>query len=209
MFAKEKELVEKLVEYLERKYQIKYITRELQSGNNIADVVYTEKIDREYILFDTYMDSYYYVKKIYNKHEVDIDELAINQKYKKDFKVFLKYLEENGYIKISKNHIEVIKKVDLATKNLVAIEAKLYDWKAGIEQAFRYKDYATKVYVALDSNNIEKVDKEIFKENNIGLLSVSEDEVKEIIKCKKEKVKKLDIQYYITDKFLKKLEFSI
>ena len=209
MFAKEKELVEKLVEYLERKYQIKYITRELQSGNNIADVVYTEKIDREYILFDTYMDSYYYVKKIYNKHEVDIDELAINQKYKKDFKVFLKYLEENGYIKISKNHIEVIKKVDLATKNLVAIEAKLYDWKSGIEQAFRYKDYATKVYVALDSDNIEKVDKEIFKENNIGLLSVSEDEVKEIIKCKKEKVKKLDIQYYITDKFLKKLEFII
>ena len=68
MFAKEKELVEKLVEYLEGKYQIKYITRELQSGNNIADVVYTEKIDREYILFDTYMDSYYYVKKIYNKH---------------------------------------------------------------------------------------------------------------------------------------------
>lgn len=209
MFAKEKELVEKLVEYLEEKYQIKYITRELQSGNNIADVVYTEKINREYILFDTYMDSYYYVKKIYNKHEVDIDELSINQKYKKDFKVFLKYLEENGYIKISKNHIEVIKKVDLATKNLVAIEAKLYDWKSGIEQAFRYKDYATKVYVALDSDNIEKVDKEIFKENNIGLLSVSEDEVKEIIKCKKEKVKKLDIQYYITDKFLKKLEFSI
>ena len=101
----------------------------------------------------------------------------------------MKYLEKNGYIKISKNHIEVIKKVDLATKNLVAIEAKLYDWKAGIEQAFRYKDYATKVYVALDSNNIEKVDKEIFKENNIGLLSVSEDEVKEIIRCKMEKVK--------------------
>lgn len=209
MFANEKELVEKLVEYLEKKYKIKYITRELQSGNNIADVVYTERIDREYILFNTYMNSYYYVEKIYNKHEIDINEISVNKKYQKEFKLFLKDLEENGYIKVSKNHIEVIKKVNLATKNLVAVEAKLYDWRAGIEQAIRYKDYATKVYVALDSNNIGKVHKEIFEENNIGLLSVSKDGVKEIIKCKKEKVKKLDIQYYITDKFLKKVEFSM
>ena len=68
MFTNEKELVDTLVEYLKEKYKIQYITRELQSGNNIADVVYSEKLERDHILFYNYVDSYYYVKNIYNKH---------------------------------------------------------------------------------------------------------------------------------------------
>ena len=59
MFTNEKELVDTLVEYLREKYKIQYITRELQSGNNIADIVYSDKIDRECILFDDYINSYY------------------------------------------------------------------------------------------------------------------------------------------------------
>lgn len=210
MFTNEKELVDTLVEYLKKQYKIQYITRELQSGNNIADVVYSEKIDRENILFENYINSYYYVKKIYNKHKVQLNSLEIsNVKNNKEFKIFLKELEKLGYIKVSNNKIEVIKKVDLATKNLVAIEAKLFDWKAGIEQAIRYKEYSNKVYVAIEKEELTKVDKNVFKKKNIGLISVSKDGVKEIIKPKKEKVNRLDVQYYMTDKFLQKLCLSV
>ena len=206
MFTNEKELVDTLVEYLRKKYKIQYITRELQSGNNIADVVYSDKLDREYILFDNYINSYYYVKKIYNKHKIGLNNLEIeNKKNNKEFKQFLRELEKQGYIKVQNNKIEVVKKVDLATKNLVAIEAKLFDWKAGIEQATRYKEYSNKVYVAIEENEIKKINKNIFKEKNIGLMSVSKEGVKEIIKPKKEKIERLDVKYYMTDKFLQKL----
>lgn len=206
MFTNEKELVDTLIKYLKEKYKIKYIARELQSGNNIADVVYSESIEREYTLFDKYINSYYYVKNIYNKHKIALNNLEIqNSKNKREFKQFLKALEKEGYIKVNNNKIEVIKKVNLAAKNLVAIEAKLYDWRAGIEQAVRYKEYSNKVYVAIEETQLDKVDKDIFKKENIGLMSVSKSGVKEIIKPKREKVEKLDIQYYMTDKFLNKL----
>lgn len=206
MFTNEKELVDTLVEYLKEKYKIQYITRELQSGNNIADVVYSEKLERDHILFYNYVDSYYYVKNIYNKHKIGLNNLEItNKKNRKEFQQFLRELEKKGYIKVENNKIEVVKKVDLATKNLVAIEAKLFDWRAGIEQAIRYKEYSNKVYVAIENEEIRKIDKTIFKEKNIGLMSVSKNNVKEIIKPKREKIERLDVQYYMTDKFLQKL----
>ena len=210
MFTNEKELVDTLVEYLKEKYKIQYITRELQSGNNIADVVYSEKLERDHILFYNYVNSYYYVKNIYNKHKIGLNNLEItNKKNRKEFQQFLRELEKKGYIKVENNKIEVVKKVDLATKNLVAIEAKLFDWRAGIEQAIRYKEYSNKVYVAIENEEISTIDKTIFKEKNIGLMSVSKNNVKEIIKPKREKIERLDVQYYMTDKFLQKLCLNI
>ena len=52
MFSSEKELVEKLVLDLQERYNTQYIVRELRSGKNIADVVYTTEIEKtRYILF--------------------------------------------------------------------------------------------------------------------------------------------------------------
>lgn len=206
MFTNERELVDTLVMYLKEKYKIQYVARELQSGNNIADVVFSESIDRNYILFDNYINSYYYVKNIYNKHKIRLNNLEIcNSKNEKEFKQFLKVLEKQGYIKVIDDKIEVIKKINLVTKNLVAVEAKLFDWKSGIKQAIRYKEFSNKVYVAIEETQLEKVDRDTFRRENIGLMTVSKSGVKEIIRPKKEKVEKLDIQYYMTDKFLNKL----
>ena len=41
---------------------------------------------------------------------------------------------------------------------------------------------------------------------NIGLMSVSKEKLKISLRAKKQKVEKLDIQYYITDRFLKQLQ---
>ena len=78
MFTNEKELVDTLVEYLRKKYKIQYITRELQSGNNIADIVYSDKLNRKNILFNNYINSYYYVKSIYNKHKIRLRNIIGN-----------------------------------------------------------------------------------------------------------------------------------
>ena len=77
-----------------------------------------------------------------------------------------------------------------------------------MEQAVRYKQYANEVYVALSSEYVPKVDRQQFRDLNIGLMSVSFGKLKIPIKAKKQSVEKLDIQYYIEDRFLKQLQLS-
>lgn len=113
-----------------------------------------------------------------------------------------------GYIRIHGNYISSIKRIDAVTKNFIAVEAKLSDWKAGLEQVTRYMQYANEVYIAISSENISKVDKGLLKNMNIGLMSVSQGKLRIPVKAKKEKVEKLDIQYYMADKFLKQLKLA-
>lgn len=209
MFASEKALVDKLVVDLQEKYNTQYIVRELRGGNNIADVVYTTDLNRNNIIFDEYFNAYYYFKGIYNKKNITLTEIPIaNTMIDKKFHVFLHELEEMGYIRIEGNYITPIKKIDEVTKNFIAIEAKLSDWKTGLEQAMRYRQYADEVYIALSSEHIHKVDKDLLRKKNIGLMSVSQGKLKIPLKAKKVKVKNLDIQYYIADRFLKQLGLS-
>lgn len=209
MFSSEKQLVEKLVLDLQEKYNTQYIVRELRGGNNIADVVYTTEINRENIVFDEYLNAYYYFNVIYNKKKICIDDAKISDsKVIKKFHNFLRELEELGYIKIEGNYVTSVKKIDVVTKNFIAVEAKISDWRAGLEQAIRYKQYADEVYVAISSEFVNKVDKELLRNMNIGLMSVSDGKLRVPVKAKKEKVKKLDIQYYIEDRFLKQLQLA-
>ena len=64
------------------------------------------------------------------------------------------------------------------------------------------------MYVALSSEYVSKVDKQQFKDLNIGLMSVSSGKLKISIRARKQPVEKLDIQYYIADRFLKQLKLS-
>ena len=209
MFTSEKVLVDKLVIDLQEKYDTQYIVRELRGGNNIADIVYTTDLNRDSIVFDEYFNAYYYFNGIYNKKSVTIKEIQIsNSMIDKKFHDFLHELEEMGYIRIDGNYITSIKNIDAVTKNFIAVEAKLSDWKAGLEQATRYKQYANEVYIAISSEHINKVDKDLLRDMNIGLMSVSQGKLRIPVKAKKEKVKKLDIQYYIADRFLKQLKLA-
>lgn len=209
MFNSEKELVEKLVLDLQERYKTQYIVRELRSGKNIADVVYTTEIDRSNIVFDDYFNAYYYFNGVYSKKKISIDGMGISDtKAYRKFYHFLCELEELGYVKIDGDYVTSIKKVDAVTKNFVAVEAKLSDWKAGLEQAVRYKQYANEVYVAISAEYVKNVDKDQFKKVNVGLMSVSEDKMRIPIRAKKEKVEKKDIQYYMTDRFLKQLSLA-
>ena len=206
MFACESDLVEKLVADLQNEYGIQYIVRELRSGNNIADVVYTNNLVRENIVFDEYPNAYYYFNSIYKHKRVHFDEIEISDvRLNKKFNKFLSNLEDQGYIRIKDNYINIIKKVDMVSKKFTAIEAKLFDWKAGLDQASRYKSFANEVYIALDGDYIDRVDMDLLKKQGIGLMSVSHKSLKIVLKAKKENVQNIDIQYYIMDRFLKQL----
>lgn len=206
MFQKENELVNKLVVDLQERFGTKYILKELRSGNNIADITFAIDINRKNTIFSEYFNAYYYFTTIYSSNKVELSEMHIDSAIYNKFRKFLAELEELGYIEICGSCIKSIKKVDAVTTNLVAIEAKIWDWKSGIEQAKRYKQYADTVYVAISSDYIQKVDINIFKTYNIGLMSVSNGKLNIPLKPKKEKTATPDIKYYMADKFLRQLQ---
>lgn len=202
-FKYEKDLVNELVKILQEEYNIKYVVRELQNGKNIADVVYSKELQRDFAIFDEYIDSYYYFNEIIINKKTNINELNIqNKDLLRRFKKFLKKLEKAGYITIENNKIHIIKKVDIASKNVVAIEAKLSDWKSGLNQALAYKQYSDYVYVAIDECCYKKVDTKLFENNNVGLILVGKGHIKKILNPKKGKEFNKDVKYYMIDKFL-------
>lgn len=202
-FKYEKDLVNELVKILQEDYDIKYVVRELQNGKNIADVVYSKELQRDFAIFDEYIDSYYYFNEIITNKKKNIDELNIqNKNLLRRFKKFLKKLEKAGYITIDNNKIHIIKKVDLASKNVVAIEAKLSDWKSGLNQAITYKQYSDYVYVAIDECVYKKINIKQFEDNNVGLILVGKGHIKKVFIPKKEKDFNVDIKYYMIDKFI-------
>ena len=101
----------------------------------------------------------------------------------------LKSLEEKKYIKKEggKYYFKVNGWAPLA-KEIIAIEAKLKDWKRGFIQANRYRTFADKVYLALPEENIRLVDKELLKKHHVGLISfnVKTAQKRVIIKSSKE-----------------------
>ena len=202
-FKYEKDLVNELVTILQEDYNIKYVVRELQNGKNIADIVYSKELKRDFAIFDEYIESYYYFNEIIQNKKKTIEELNIkNKDLLRKFKKFLKKLKKAGYITLNNNKIHVIKKVDIASKNVVAIEAKLSDWKSGLNQALAYKQYSDYVYVAIDEYYYKKVDIELFEKNNVGLILVGKGHIKKVLIPKKEKDFEVDIKYYMIDKFL-------
>ena len=105
----------------------------------------------------------------------------------------LKYLVKYKYISRS-NHENYLKNPYYGNfvKYCIAIEAKLKKWNDALIQAYRYKAFANKTYVALSSKftgpalrNINK-----FKAMNVGLIEVTKDGgIRIILKPKNEKPK--------------------
>ncbi len=73
------------------------------------------------------------------------------------------------------------------TQNLFSIEAKLKDWKSGFYQALRYKFFSNKSYLAYPKQYIHRVDLELLKQHNIGLIAVDNDSIEFVYAPKVEK----------------------
>jgi hypothetical protein len=90
---------------------------------------------------------------------------------------FLKYsilrtLQKRGYIKSDGKsyYFKINGWVPLASE-LIAVEAKMRDWKRGLVQANRYKVFANRVYLAVPSSIQHLVDRQMLRKHRIGLIS--------------------------------------
>ncbi|RYF28869.1 MAG: hypothetical protein EOO17_03830 [Chloroflexi bacterium] len=72
------------------------------------------------------------------------------------------------------------------SENIIAIEAKVKDWKSGLQQAMRYKEYADYSYLAIYEANINSCLKNIktFEQLGIGIIGVYDEGVTVHLKAK-------------------------
>lgn len=102
---------------------------------------------------------------------------------------YLKYellenLIEAGYVKeVNKELYYKVNGWVPLVKEMIAIEAKLRDWKRGYLQANRYNSFADKTYLAILERHSHSVNLDLLKTHGVGLFTVSDDgsEVKELL----------------------------
>jgi hypothetical protein len=66
-------------------------------------------------------------------------------------------------------------------REVTAIEAKISDWRKGAMQAKRHRCFADRVYLAMSSAYVHRVDMEVLRRHAIGLLSASKDGVEQLL----------------------------
>jgi hypothetical protein len=190
MFTTERQLVETLKVNFEiicdwniKKTQTN-ILEEVNLGFGVADLVIS-KLNKHKSSTTSwnYFDILIY-KIIETDHNVSMEQLKFITKAKESqIRKSLEMLVMESYI----NHRDSIFRIKKSYKSIsaktIAIEAKLKNWKRALDQAYRYKWFATQSYVILDSKHVLPAYKNIekFINLNVGLAEINPDGLLKIL----------------------------
>jgi predicted transcriptional regulator len=186
MFINERQLVEELTSLFKSpsaqlprslKCKNQMVLEEVNLGYGVADIVLTQysepKEQRDVFLGSTEIRVLHVVKKYRGASTEKISERTGLPKWSvKKSIALLESLElvrmEDGFARSGKPYVKIIKKT-------IAIEAKLYNWKRALKQAYRYKWFSDRSYVCLPSNRVKPALSNIkmFEDMGVGLLETS------------------------------------
>ena len=167
---------------------------EIRMGIGIPDISFNLGGNRrikcvdDYYLFSVW--DYVYAKKKTTLKEISNQFLFSLEKVKK----YVFQLAGMSLVAIKDEVVRVINSIKNARLGItVAVEAKISDWKNGLVQAQRYLLFSDYSYLALPEKNIKLVDLDSLKAVGIGLLSVKEGEVEEVLPAQKSR----ECDYYL------------
>lgn len=178
-------------------------TTELSSGFGIADVVFyslNKKILTKRINNNISPISSFEIINILTKlNSLNTNKISLTfiqdsfPKLKKKREI-ISYLIEKGFLILDSKKNNIYKlgnNYKIGLQEVVAIEAKLSNWKRGLYQAYRYKEYANKSYLAIHSQYIHRAIKNIndFKRYNVGLVEVKKNDIEIIYEPLREELK--------------------
>lgn len=185
MFLTEKQLVEKLKSNFSPichwdtgKFDTA-VLEEVDLGFGIADLVISKILSNPQNTSESlnYFDIIIY-KIIATKKKVSFQKLKeITKADTSCLNRSLNKLIRDSYINKTDSLISIRKLYRGITNDSIAIEAKLKNWKRALDQAFRYKWFAKKSFVVLDSMHIKPAIAHIdcFKRLNVGLAEIDKD----------------------------------
>ena len=94
----------------------------------------------------------------------------------------LGFLERSGYVaRVGKDGFARVNGFIPIAKEIVAVEAKVSDWRKGAIQAKRYRWFADRVFLAIAAQYKHRVQKDLLQKHGIGLLSVEKNCVTELL----------------------------
>ena len=176
----EYELVSHLAEKLKPEFQTDVFAREFAVGYGIADLVFAKSFYSKKNKMDRRPISNYYSLILYlaiqqNQTFTTTDARQILRTSQSVAHTAVVTLVEDGYIQqTAKGSYIKSLEVEPPQLKLVAIEAKLRDWKQGILQARRYKTFTDESYLAILAKYEKNIDPELLKYHDIGLILVDD-----------------------------------
>lgn len=176
MFEYESDMIPVLKNGLAKLYNTKFFATEFNTGNGIADLVFSKKINKQPLIFNSYRLMSLYIKHFNEIKKVEKEELVSGSS--KSLNELLDILERQGHLTVRNGYFIQKKKYKPHVEKMIAIEAKLKDWKSGISQALRYQFFTHKSFLAYPSEYVHRVDLELLKKCNVGLISVSNERIK-------------------------------
>ncbi|MDO8657356.1 MAG: hypothetical protein Q7K55_01350 [Candidatus Levybacteria bacterium] len=176
----EAEMVKVLASALKQKFNTDVSVQEFAGGYGIADLVFAKNFVAETNILDrTPINNYYALKsylKLSSKTSFSVDDIIKLSGTSKGIseKVISYLLKENYIYKDGKHYCKSNVQFKNPIKKLVAIEAKLKDWKQGILQARRYKSFTDECYLAILARYEKNIDYTYLDKFGIGLILFNE-----------------------------------
>jgi len=206
MFRYEKDMIPFIQEFFNDKFQMEYYVEEFKAGIGIADLVFAPKINKRDFYFDNF-EMLYHTLTLFNRKNKKVKEVDLLTRFSKNkiHSLIEKFILLNLIEEFDSNSYIVKNRLTPTISNFYAVEAKLSDWKSGLYQALRYKNFAQKSFLAISSEFVHRVDKDLLISNNIGLISVSINKTSVIINPKKSKPNDNVAFYFSGESFTKRI----
>ncbi len=202
MFRFENEMLPVIEQAFYQKFDNAKFIREFNSGNGISDLtVATPNDEKPSVSINNYSEMYYLINFLNRKGKVIHPEKLVSNKNlnSKTFLSLITKLLDGGYVSEREGCYIVERLYKSPIKNIISIEAKLSKWKEGYYQALRYKCFSHKSYLAVSAKYIKNVDIDLFRQDNIGLISVMENDIKIIYNPKREIPKDTIAFYHLSE----------
>ncbi len=198
----ELELVDKITNYLD-KYKIRY-TKEVRMGIGVPDISINIGANKSMALIsDYYLLSL--IEYINDKNRATVCELAEYFSFDKPrIQSYLNQLIKEKIITQNNNVVYKNRKIfGLNLGKTISIEAKIKDWKSGILQAERYLMFSDFSYLALPEEKIRNVNLIELNESGIGLISVKDNGLEEVVKPRQSLECEYKQKYMITSSIIR------
>ena len=212
MFALEKEMTPILKKGLAETFKTSYCVEEFTSGLGRPDLVFGIDVLNNGSFFDDYFILEFYTKHFNRVNKIIFisDLIQTGEISPKKISELIHNLLDAGYItEVEEEYYRIEEVYKPRVKEFISIEAKLCDWKGGMYQAMRYKNFSHRTYLAISANYLHRVDVEMLKANGVGLISVNNNNAEIILKAKKEKPKSQASYNYLGETFVKSYRNSV
>lgn len=186
-----------------------FIINEFDSGNGIADIIvgtYRPRLSEQSMRSPINLNWVSLLATMNRNKKLNIDEFTELYGYsKKTAMLQIREYENAGFIELLNDNIFIVKKeYKSVVENVVAIEAKLKNWKQALKQAYRYRRFSDFSIVLMDADNVTPALKaeNVFMEYGIGLASLNEKGCKILISPAKNDRKNNDSFHRINEEAL-------